>query len=123
MEYSQDMLLVKSIELQNKPGINDVIRNLLLIQNFSIGELYSYISKNLVFYEQANAPTSADTDLCPALQSSKDITLVSCTNTTVIAEKNTLRYEFTLIDGGVENVVISDKSLENNIKASYSTII
>ncbi|MEI8008143.1 MAG: hypothetical protein WCI00_01500 [bacterium] len=65
MEYTNDMLIVKSIEFQNKPEINDVVKNLLLIQNFSIGELYSYISKNLVFYEQTNAPINATTDVCP----------------------------------------------------------
>jgi len=65
LEYKNDMLLVKSIELQNKPEMNDVIKNLLLIQDFSIGELYSYISKNLVFYEQTNSPTNIYTDLCP----------------------------------------------------------
>ncbi|HBB04449.1 TPA: hypothetical protein DCZ39_06225 [Patescibacteria group bacterium] len=65
MDYKNDMLLVQSIDLQNKPEINDVIKNLLLIQNFSIGELYSYISKNLVFYGQTNAPINAATDLCP----------------------------------------------------------
>jgi hypothetical protein len=36
IDYTNDMLLVKSIELQNKPEINDVIKNLLLIQNFSL---------------------------------------------------------------------------------------
>ena len=123
MQYKNDMLLVKSIELQNKAEINDVIKNLLLIQNFSIGELYSYISKNLVFYEQENAPISATTDLCPALQSDKDITLVSCINTAVIIEQNDVRYEFMLKNGGIENIIISDKTLENLIKTSYSDII
>lgn len=123
MEYANDMLLVKNIELQNKPGINDVIKNLLLIQNFSIGELYSYISKNLVFYEQSNAPINADTDLCPALGKLKDITLVSCTNTMAVLDKNTIRYEFTFKNGGVDNITLSDKTLENSIKTSYSTII
>ncbi|MFA6255930.1 MAG: hypothetical protein WC606_01980 [Candidatus Absconditabacterales bacterium] len=123
MEYKNDMLLVKSIELQNKAGINDVIKNLLLIQNFSIGELYSYISKNLVFYEQENAPITATTDLCPHLEILKDITLISCTATTAILEKNTLRYEFTIKNGGIDNVAISDKTLENIIKTSYTTII
>jgi hypothetical protein len=61
MEYKNDTLLVKNIELQNKPEMNDVIKNLLIIQDFPIGELYSYISKNLVFYEQTDIPT----DLCP----------------------------------------------------------
>ncbi|MEI6774360.1 MAG: hypothetical protein WCL18_06320 [bacterium] len=123
MEYTHDMLLVSSIELQNRPEINDVIKNLLLIQNFSIGELYSYISKNLVFYEQTNAPISTNTDLCPALQTISNITLVSCTNTTAIIEKNTVRYEFAIKNGGIENVVISDKILENLLKTSYSAII
>jgi hypothetical protein len=36
MNYKNDMLLVKSIELQNKAEINDVLKNLLLIQDFSI---------------------------------------------------------------------------------------
>ncbi len=123
MEYENDMFLVKNIELQNKPGINDVIKNLLLIQNFSIGELYSYISKNLVFYEQINAPITANTDVCPALKTIKDIVLVSCTNTMTILEKNTIRYEFTFKNGGIDNINISDKILENSIKTSYSTII
>jgi len=123
MKYTNDMLLVKSIELQNKAEINDVIKNLLLIQNFSIGELYSYISKNLVFYEQANTPITATTDLCPALQTMQKITIVSCTNTGVIIDQNGLRYEFSIKNGGIENVVVSDKTLENLIKTSYSTII
>lgn len=99
MEYENDILLIKSIELQNKAGINDVIKNLLVIQNFSIGELYSYISKNLVFYEQDNAPISASNDLCPNISALRDITTVSCTNTKVVIEKNTLRYEFTIKNG------------------------
>lgn len=123
MEYKNDMLLIKSIELQNKPEINDVLKNLLLIQNFSIGELYSYISKNLVFYEQTNAPITATTDLCPALQNIQNITIALCTNTAVDINKNTVRYEFTIKNGGIENVIISDKTLENLIKTSYSTII
>jgi len=123
MEYKNDMLLVKSIDLQNKAGINDVIKNLLLIQNFSIGELYSYISKNLVFYEQTNAPISATTDLCPGLETIKDITVVVCTNTAVTIDKNSLRYEFSLKNGSIENVTLSDKTLENFIKTSYSSII
>lgn len=123
MEYINDMLFVKSIEIQNKPEINDVIQNLLLIQNFSIWELYSYISKNLVFYEQENAPISTTTDLCPELELFKDITLVSCTNTTTKIDKNTIHYEFALKNGGIENIIISDKTLENSIKMSYSTII
>ncbi|MEI7919817.1 MAG: hypothetical protein WCH65_06720 [bacterium] len=52
MTYSNDTLLVKSIELDNKKELNDVIKNLLLIQNFSLGELYSYISKTIDFYTQ-----------------------------------------------------------------------
>lgn len=87
MSYKNDMLLVKSIELQNKPALNDVIKNLLLIQNFSIGELYSYISKNLVFYEQENAPVTAESDLCPTLKALKNITVVSCTNTDIAIDK------------------------------------
>ncbi|MFA7298770.1 MAG: hypothetical protein WC010_03955 [Candidatus Absconditabacterales bacterium] len=123
IEYKNDMLLVKSIDLQNKAEMNDVIKNLLLIQNFSVGELYSYISKNLVFYGQENAPIGASTDLCPALQLLKNIILVSCTNTTTIIEQNTLRYEFAIKNGGIENIIISDKTLENSIKTSYSAII
>ncbi len=65
MEYTNELLLVKSIELQNKAEINDVIKNLLLIQNFSLGELYSYISKNLVFYGQEDTLISSTEDLCP----------------------------------------------------------
>ena len=84
MNYKNDMLLVTSIDLQNKPEINDVLKNLLLIQNFSIGELYSYISKNLVFYEQTNAPISATTDLCPGLATIQNITVISCANTGVV---------------------------------------
>lgn len=123
MNYKNDMLLVTSIDLQNKAEINDVLKNLLLIQNFSIGELYSYISKNLVFYEQTNAPITTTTDLCPALQNIQNITVASCTNTTVNIDQNSIRYEFTIKNGGIENVTISDKVLENLIKTSYSTII
>jgi len=108
MKYSNDLLLVKSIELQNKPEINDVIKNLILIQDFSIGELYSYISKNLVFYEQENAPVSATSDLCPALQNIQNITVVSCANTGVTINQNNTRYDFTLKNGGIENVTVSD---------------
>ncbi|MEI6672052.1 MAG: hypothetical protein WCL02_01495 [bacterium] len=123
MNYTNDMLLVKSIELQDKPEMNDVIKNLLLIQNFSIGELYSYISKNLIFYEQTNAPINTNTDLCPGLSSLSQITVISCTPTTAILKKNNVRYEFTLRNGGIDNLSISDKSLENAIKTSYSSII
>ncbi len=123
MQYTNDLLLVKSIELQNKAEINDVIKNILIIQNFSIGELYSYISKNLVFYEQENAPISATTDLCPALGNIKNITVVSCTNTSVVIHQNDISYDFTIKNGGIENITISDKTLENLIKTSYSTII
>ncbi|EKD24766.1 MAG: hypothetical protein ACD_80C00162G0001, partial [uncultured bacterium (gcode 4)] len=123
MDYKNDMLLVQSIDLQNKPEINDVIKNLLLIQNFSIGELYSYISKNLVFYGQTNAPINAATDLCPWLKTIQNITLVTCTNTGVTIDQNTIRYEFALNNGGVANITLSDKTLENLIKTSYSTII
>ena len=123
MIYENDMLLVKSIELQNKAGINDVIKNLLLIQNFSIGELYSYISKNLVFYEQTNAPISASTELCPGLQTIKKITIIACANTWVIIDKNSLRYQFSLKNGGIDNVTLSDKTLENLIKTSYNAIV
>ena len=123
MEYTNDMLIVKSIEFQNKPEINDVVKNLLLIQNFSIGELYSYISKNLVFYEQTNAPINATTDVCPWLQALNSIILVSCTPTMAILDQHSVRYEFTLKDGGIENVTVSDKTLENAIKTSYNTIV
>jgi len=117
------MFLVKNIELLDKPEINDVIKNLLLIQNFSIGELYSYISKNLVFYEQTNAPITMSADLCKELQKRQDIILVSCDPTTALVEQNSIRYTFTIKNGGIENVSISDKTLENLIKGSYSTII
>lgn len=123
MEYKNDMLLVKSIDLQNKPEINDVVKNLIIVQKFSIGELYSYISKNLVFYEQANAPISSNTDLCPNLQTIKTTTLISCTNTTALLEQNGLRYEFSIKNGWIENIILSDKTLENSIKESYSTIV
>lgn len=123
MGYKNDMLLVKSINLQNKAEMNDVIKNLLLIQDFSIGELYSYISKNLVFYGQENAPISASTDLCPALQEIKNATLSSCTNTTAIIKKDNLLYEFSLKNWWIEDINISDKTLENAIKTSYNTIV
>jgi len=67
MEYQNDMLLVKSIELEDRSEMNEVIKNLLLIQNFSIEELYTYISKNLVFYEQINAPITPNINLCKAV--------------------------------------------------------
>jgi len=123
MTYENDMLLVKSIELQNRPEINDVIKNLLLIQSFSIGELYSYISKNLVFYEQENFSLSIESNLCSDLAILKNMSLISCTNTEVVIEKDTVRYVFTLKDGWLEDITTSDIALENAIKTSYSEII
>lgn len=123
MSYKNDMLLVKSIELQNKPALNDVIKNLLLIQEFSIGELYSYISKNLIFYEQDNAPISAESDLCPTLKALSSLSVVSCTNTDIVINKWTIRYGFTIKNGGIENITVSDSALENAIKMSYSTLV
>lgn len=122
LEYKNDMLLVKSVELQNKAGINDVIKNLLLIQNFSIGELYSYIAKNLVFYEQEDSPISASLDLCPELKTIKNISISSCTNNAASIKKNTIQYNFTFENGGIANISISDKTLENAIKTSYTAI-
>lgn len=123
MQYKNDLLLVKSINLQNKAEMNDVLKNLLRIQDFSIGELYSYISKNLVFYGQENAPVSANTDLCPTLQEIKNATLTSCSNTKVAIKKDNLTYEFTIKNWWVEDITLSDKILENAIKTSYSTIV
>lgn len=123
MTYANDMLLVKSIELQNKPALNDVIKNLLLIQSFSIGELYSYISKNLVFYEQVNAPISAEADFCPGLSAIKNITVISCAASGVTIDKGTVRYQFSLMNGGLDDITTSDPGLENAIKTSYSAII
>lgn len=123
MEYTDDVLLIKNIQLQNKAEMNEVVKNLLLIQNFSLGELYSYISKNLIFYEQENSAITASTDLCPELEKLKNITLVSCNATLVHIEKNGIRYEFALKNGGLENTTLSDKTRENAIKASYSTIV
>jgi hypothetical protein len=99
MEYKNDMLLIKSIELQNKPEMNDVIKNLLLIQNFSIGELYSYISKNLVFYEQTDTQINDATMLCVGLESLNDSKLISCSPTSALVDKDSIRYEFTFKDG------------------------
>lgn len=123
LNYENDMLLVKTIELQNKAGINDVIKNLLLIQNFSLGELYSYIAKNLVFYEQENSPISTSTDLCPSLSSLQGVTILWCTNTQVSIKKNDIRYEFTIKNGWIDNISISDTTIENIIKTSYSDVI
>lgn len=123
MEYKNDMLLVKNIELQNKAEMNDVIKNILLIQNFSIGELYSYISKNLVFYEQSNSPLTALKDLCPELRNIQNITLISCTNMTAAIDYNNIHYVFSLKNGGLENITLSDKTIESSIKQSYSAII
>lgn len=123
MNYENDSLLIKNIELQNKAEMNEVIKNLLLIQNFSIGELYSYISKNLIFYEQDGAPTQIDNDLCSQLQTIKNTTILTCTNTRVVIEKNTIRYTFTIRNGGIESTTLSDKTLENSIKTSYSAIV
>lgn len=123
IDYHNDMLLVKSIELQDKAGINEALKNLLLIQQFSLGELYSYISKNLIFYEQENALITASNDLCPNLSSLTNSTIVSCTNSSIIIEKNNITYTFTLQNGWLEQVVISDKELENYIKASYSAVV
>ena len=121
MEYKNDMLIVKTIELQDKPEMNNVIKSILVIQDFSIGELYSYISKNLVFYEQTNPTIS--TDFCPVLKDIKNISVVSCSPTASIVEKNSMRYEFGIKNNGLESVIISDKLLENAIKSSYSTIV
>lgn len=122
MQYRNDMFLVNSIELQNKPEMNDVIKNLLLIQNFSIGELYSYLSKNLVFYEQQNIPITTN-DLCSELKMIKNITITSCTISSTTIVQNNLSYTFTIKNGGIENITLSDKTLENFIKTSYSTVI
>ncbi len=121
MQYTNDLLLIKSIELQNNPEINEVIKNLLIIQNFALGELYSYIAKNLVFYGQENIPTTID--LCPVVEALKDITIITCTPTAVTIDNNNIRYKFTIKNWGIEQVSLSDISLENSIKASYSTII
>jgi len=123
IDYQNDMLLVKSIELQNKAGINEVLKNLLRIQQFSIGEIYSYINKNLIFYEQENAPISASTDLCPQITTLTNINLISCTNNDIIIEKNTIRYTFTLQNWWLEHIELSDKTLENHIKTNYSNVI
>jgi len=123
MEYQNDMLLVKSIELENRPEMNEVIKNLLLIQNFSIEELYSYISKNLLFYEQINDPITTNIDVCKEVNSLNLSWFVSCTPTTTIFEQNTVRYVFSFKNGSITNITISDKTLENLIKSSYSTII
>ncbi len=92
------------------------------IQDFSIGELYSYISKNLVFYEQENAPISASIDLCPELKTVKNITISSCTNTAASIKKDAIQYDFTFENGGIANIIISNKTLENAIKTSYTAI-
>ncbi len=123
LNYDNDIFTVQSLELQDKAGINDIIKNLLLIQNFSLGELYSYINKNLVFYEQENVPIRTSTDLCPNLSALKNTKVISCTNTEAILEKNAIRYQFTFENGWLENISISDKVLENNIKTSYSKIM
>ncbi len=123
LEYNNDTLFVKSINLQDKAGINDVIKNLLQFQDFSLGELYSYISKNLVFYEQDDAPINTTTDLCPNISALKDSSVISCTNTEAVIKKNNITYTFTIQNGGLEDVSISDTTLENLIKTSYSNII
>lgn len=123
LEYSNDILLVKNIELQNKADMNDVISNLLLIQNFSLWELYSYISKNLVFYEQENAVISSSNDLCPKLKSLTDTRIITCTHTQVVIEKNDTIYTFDIQNGALDNIKISDPNIENIIKPSYSTIL
>lgn len=123
MTYDNDMLLVKSIELQNRPEINEVIKSLIQIQSFSIGELYSYISKNLVFYEQGDATASITSDLCMELEKTTNIAIKECTNSKVVIIKDTINYEFTLKNGGIANISLSDKMLENAIKTSYNTIV
>lgn len=122
LEYTNDMLLVRSISLQNRPEINEVLKNLLLIQDFSLGELYTYIAKNLVFYQQEDTPLST-IDICPELKNIDNISLVSCSRTAIVLDKDTVRYTFSIKDGGIANITLSDTALENSIKASYTSII
>lgn len=123
IEYDNDMLLVKHIELQNKAGMNEALKNLLLIQKFSLGELYSYINKNLMFYEQENAAITTSNDLCPHLTSLKNSKIISCTNNSIVIKKENISYTFVLQNGWLEKITISDKDLENQIKESYSTVV
>ncbi len=122
MTYSNDTLLVKSIELDNKKELNDVIKNLLLIQNFSLGELYSYISKTIDFYTQWSTSLATHTDSCSTLWPIQDTSRIFCSATGIILDKGTIRYLFTLQDGNIANVAVSDTWLETSIKAAYMTI-
>ncbi len=49
--------------------------------------------------------------------------MISCTPTSAILEQKAIRYEFTLKNGGIESINISDKTLEGLIKSSYGTIV
>lgn len=122
LEYTNDMLLVRSISLQNRSEINEVLKNLLLIQDFSLGEMYTYIAKNLVFYAQEDTPLSSS-DICPELTSMQDISVISCSRSAITLDKNNVRYTFSIKDGGIENITLSDTLLENSIKTSYTSIV
>lgn len=128
MNYKNDVLLIQDIILYNKPEINDVIKNLLLIQNFSIGELYSYLSKNLIFYEQENSPIAPSVTLCSSFNSLPSITLISCDENHVVFRKKidsntSVSYEFAIKNNTIAQIMISDKATEKLISTSYTTIV
>lgn len=113
--------MVKSIELENKSEINEVIKNLLRIQDFSIGELYSYISKNMVFYEQDSG--IPQTNICNTIGTNTSFSLVSCSSNQIIVDKNMIRYTFSIKNGAIASVAVSDTAVESAIKKAYTTII
>jgi len=115
------VLLVKSIELENKAEINEVIKNLLRIQDFSLGELYSYIAKNMVFYQQDSG--TPQTNICNTLQTSASFSVVACSANQIIVEKNMLRYTFSIQNEAIASVAVSDTTMETAIKKAYTTII
>jgi len=119
MTYQNNSLIVKKILIPEKQNLNSVMNNLLFKNWLTIGETYSYISKNLSLYDQNSINLNqVNQDLiCENLRQDPIVdTLNQCDLKEILITTNKIQYKFLLNNFQIIKLEISNKSLENQIQ-------
>jgi hypothetical protein len=101
-------LYVRSITLINEPNLNTFLESYLETTPSTLIQILNIIDENIAFYHEAEAQPVQT--ICEVLQ--QDIgnaNMISCDDTMVDIFKEGINYNFTLVNGVLDQVTISDK--------------
>lgn len=108
-------LILLKIWITDYDELNDTLNNLLWNNKYNMMEIYEYIENSIMLYSSTDKPS-----VCELIESKINElngTLVDCNSNKIsIKSSENISYKFKLNNFNLQEISISDKNIESNIK-------